>query len=110
MTLSSDLRDKNCLSVLAISLKQCRVPKTLNCELAVTNCRTSASEVAAYRRAVLYSRFPAQFVSLCSDAHENARDHNTVIAVVKRDFMKFRLFKFVVLLRHIGNRTRSRLG
>ena len=102
MTLSSDLRDKNSLSVLAISLKQCRVPKTLNWELAATNRRTSDIDIAAYRRSVLYSRFPAQFVNLCSDVHENVRGHNAVIAVPKRDLIKVRFFKFVVLLGHIG--------
>src|SRR6267378_3277350 len=52
----------------AMLLKQWRVPRTLRLLCRLTNSRTCSSELAGYRRSVLYSRLPAQFFSLSGAA------------------------------------------
>src|SRR5580704_9988051 len=56
--------DRKSSVLLAIVLKQCRVPSTLSLLCLVTNSRTCSVVFAEYKRSVPYSRLPAQFVSL----------------------------------------------
>src|SRR5579863_9774175 len=54
-----------------MSLKQCRVPSTLNFCCFLTKACATSSEFAVVNFSVLYSRLPAQFLSLSLCVHDN---------------------------------------
>ena len=58
--------DRKSSVLLAIVLKQWRVPSTFSLLCFATYSRTCSTEFAEYKRSVPYSRLPAQFVSLSS--------------------------------------------
>src|SRR5450755_1444593 len=58
--------DRNSSVLLAMVLKQCRVPSTFSLLCLATNSRTCSTEVAEHNRSVPYSIFPAQFVNFSS--------------------------------------------
>src|SRR5579863_6321777 len=64
MTLSIGFRERNCSELLAMLLKQCRVPRTLNFFCFLTKSCTCCRESAVVSCSVPYSRLPAQFLSL----------------------------------------------
>jgi len=59
----------------AILLKQWRVPRTFSLFCVLTNSQTCSTELAGYKLSVLYSKLPAQFVSL--DAGSRAKSGET---------------------------------
>src|SRR6185437_15347550 len=91
MTLFCAPRDRNSVVVLAMSLKQCFVPRTLNLGFAFTKRRTSSVLAAEYRRSLPYSRFPAQLANLCSSAESGMRETHRPAAAKEAGFINVRL-------------------
>src|SRR5207244_9021579 len=77
-------------------LKQWRVPSTFNLCCSLTYFRTCSSELAEYKRSVLYSRLPAQFFSL-SFAAQAKRGEITGLAIsAEKSLIKVLLFIAIV--------------
>src|ERR1700730_1427406 len=70
-TSSIDFKDRKLFVLSAILLKQWRVPSTFSLLCFLTYLRTCSSELAEYKRSVLYFRLPAQFCRLFFDAQAN---------------------------------------
>src|SRR6266566_2137213 len=92
MTLSCDFNERSSFELSAMSLKQCRVPRTFNLLCSLTKFRTSSGERAEYNRSVPYARLPAQLVNF-SDAQEKTGESSGLAAAAEQSRMKVRLFK-----------------
>src|SRR6266478_4528348 len=72
----------------AILLKQWRVPRTFSLLSRLTNSRTWSTELAGYRRSVLYSRLPAQFFSLSPRAQASRGESARAAIIAERTLRK----------------------
>src|SRR5579864_2825748 len=73
-------------------LKQCRVPRTFSFFSCCTNARASSTEVAGWRRSVLYSRLPAQLLGLPSHAQLVTGDSTRAVITADIILRNDRLF------------------
>src|ERR1700737_2112721 len=89
---SMGFKERNWLVLSAILLKQWRVPSTFNLACFLTKFFTCSMELAAYRLSVLYSKLPAQFLSLVSGNAAKSREAAGAATVAESSLMKFRLF------------------
>src|ERR1700722_14189830 len=84
--------DRNWSVLLAMVLKQCRVPRTFSLLCLATNARTSSREFAEYRRSVPYSRLPDQFFSLSSGMAASSGEMIGVAIIAEESLMNVLLF------------------
>ena len=83
----------------AMLLKQWRVPSTFNLCCFLTYFRTSSSELAEYKRSVLYSRLPAQFDSLSFVARAKRGEITGLVIIAEKSLIKVLLFIAMVQAR-----------
>src|ERR1700730_17820486 len=91
-TWSIDFKERRLWVLSAMLLKQWRVPSTFNLLCFFTNSRTCSSDLAEYTRSVLYSKFPAQFVSLSPDTQANRGAMTGLAAIAEQSLIKVLLF------------------
>src|SRR2546430_3018148 len=89
---SIDFNERKCCLLSAMWLKQWRVPSTFNWLCFFTNSRTCSSEFAEYRSSVLYSKLPAQFLSLSSGTQAKRRETTGPATVADRNVTMVLLF------------------
>ena len=73
-------------------LKQCRVPRTFRRLCFFTNSCASCSEPAGYNCSVLYSKLPAQFVSLPPVAQVNRGESKGLASMAEESLINVLLF------------------
>src|SRR5437763_13578412 len=89
---SIGFRDRKLSVLSAMLLKQWRVPSTFNLCCFLTYFRTSSSELAEYKRSVLYSRLPAQFDSLSFVARAKRGEITGLAIIAEKNLIKVLLF------------------
>src|SRR5271156_4100417 len=89
---SKGFRERKASLLSAMLLKQWGEPRTLNLPSRLTKYWTCSNEMAAERRSVLYSRLPAQLVSLSGAAQAERWEIAEVAMVAEESFRKVRLF------------------
>src|ERR1700730_2989525 len=90
-TPSIAFRDRRWLVLSAILLKQWRVPSTFSLFWALTNSRTCSTELAGYKFSVLYSKLPAQFVTLEAGSRAKSGDTTGPAIIAERILIKLLL-------------------
>ena len=95
---SIDFNERKCCLLSAMRLKQWRVPSTFNWLRFFTNSRTCSSEFAECKSWVLYSKLPAQFLSLSSGIQAKRRETRGPATVADRSLIKVLLFMAKVAL------------
>src|ERR1700680_4581417 len=91
-TSSNDFNDRKVSLLSAMLLKQWRGPRAFCFGCFFTQSWTWSCDLAAYKRSVLYSRLPAQFVSLSVPAQAKRRRKEGLAIVAEESLMKVRLF------------------
>src|SRR6266478_878713 len=91
-TLSIDFKDRKLSVLSAMLLKQWRVPNTFSLLRFLTQPRTCSSEFAVYRRSVLYSRLPAQFLSLTLAVQVRRGETAGLAITAEKNLIKVLLF------------------
>src|SRR5580704_7674316 len=84
--------DRDWSVLLAMVLKQWRVPRTFSLACFATNARTSSREFAEYRRSVPYSRLPDQFFSLSSGMAASSGEMIGVAIIAEESLINVLLF------------------
>src|SRR5437016_12137376 len=95
-TSSIGFRDRKLSVLSAMLLKQWRVPSTFNLCCFLTYFRASSSELAEYKRSVLYSRLPAQFDSLSFVARAKRGEITGLAIIAEKSLIKVLLFIAIV--------------
>src|SRR5450432_2965970 len=84
--------DRNSSVLLAMVLKQCRVPSTLSLLCLATNSRTCSTEFAEYKRSVPYSRLPDQFFGFSSGMAASSGEMIGVAIIADESLINVLLF------------------
>src|SRR5271154_7018353 len=100
--------ERNWSVLLAMVLKQCRVPRTFSLLCFATNARTSSSEFAEYRRSVPYSKLPDQFFSLSSGMAASSGEMIGVAIIAEESLINVLLFMVFHLTRSCVKTWRDR--
>src|SRR5277367_2859327 len=89
---SRGFRERKASLLSAMLLKQWREPRTFSLGWDFTKDGISSRDLAVWTLSVLYSRLPAQLVSLSGLAQERRRETAGVAIVAEESFRKVRLF------------------
>src|SRR5580658_3263025 len=89
---SSGFKERKASLLSAMLLKQWREPRTFSLGCFLTKSWTCSWDLAAWRFSVLYSRLPAQLVSLSGAAQAKRRETVGMAIVAEESFRKVRLF------------------
>src|SRR5205814_3430647 len=98
-TSSSGFKEKELFVLFAILLKPWRVSSPFYLCCSFTYFRTSSSELAEYKRSVLYSRLPAQFDSLSFVARAKRGETTGLAIIAEKSLIKVLLFIAMVQAR-----------